>query len=133
MPDYNVIMVRVMKQCIPDSYTRAGTMKRSGESIVLEIHGGHYYLMKSDCILLTSGQSAGLVTGTGEEEGCVWLSPVREAKKKDLVSNIQGRIFVVSWREVQRLINGQIHLAKILEYSLKDKSGSLASLPVLQK
>ena len=122
-----------MKQCIPDSYTRAGTIKSSGESIVLEINGGLYYLMKSDIALLSSGQSAGLVLHTGEEEGCAWLSPVRESKKKDLVSNLHGRIYVVSWREVQRIINGQIHLAKIFEYSLKEKSSLPVSIQVLQK
>jgi hypothetical protein len=126
-------MVRVMKQCISDSYTRAGTMKRCGESIVLEINGGLNYLMKSDFTLLSSGQSAGLVTQTGEEEGCAWLSPVRETKKIDLVSNLHGRIYIVSWREVQRIINKQIHLAKIFEYSLKEKSSLPVSFKVLQK
>jgi len=125
-------MVRVMKKCIPDSYTRAGTMKRSGESIVLEINGDLFYLMISDYLLLSSGQSAGLVTGTGEEDGCAWLSPVREDKKKDFVSTIYGRIYVVSWREVQRIINGQIHIAKIFEYSLKDRALPFP-LQVLQK
>jgi hypothetical protein len=122
-----------MMKCIPDSYTRAGTMKRSGESIVLEINGGLFYLMKSDYLLLSSGQSAGLVTDTGEEEGCAWLSPVREDKKKDFVSTIHGGIYVVSWREVQRIINGQIHVAKIFEYSQKDKSLVPVSMQVLQK
>jgi hypothetical protein len=122
-----------MMQRIPDSYIRAGTMKRSGEGIVLEIGGGTYYLLKSDCVLLSSGQSAGLVNNSGEEEGCAWLSPVREAKKKDLVSNLHGRIYVVSWREVQRILNGQVHLAKVLEYAMKDRSGIPPGVPFIQK
>ena len=36
-------------------------------------------------ILLSSGQSAGIVNEAGEEEGCAWLSPIREERKKDLV------------------------------------------------
>jgi hypothetical protein len=122
-----------MKQIISDSYTRAGTMKRSGEGIALEIREGTFYLMRSECNQLSSGQSAGLLNEAGEEEGCAWLSPVREPKKKDLVSNLHGRIYVVSWREVQRIMNGQVHLAKVLEYSMKERSGISPPAPVLQK
>jgi hypothetical protein len=126
-------MVRVMKQHISDSYTKAGIMKKSGESIVLEIGDNRYYLMRSDYILLSSGQSAGLVNEAGEEEGCAWLSPIREERKKDLISNLHGRIYIVSWREVQRILNGQVHLAKVLEYSMKEKTGLLPPFQVAQK
>jgi hypothetical protein len=112
-----------MKQVIPDSYTKAGAMKRSGEGIVLKIENMNYYILPTDITRLAEGRSAGLVNGSGEEEGCAWLSPVRETEKKDLVSNLHGRIFVVSWREVQRILKGQVHLAKVLEYSMKEKSG----------
>ncbi|MEI7432949.1 MAG: hypothetical protein WCJ93_01720 [Methanomicrobiales archaeon] len=122
-----------MKQLISDSYTRAGTMNMSGEAIVLEIGGGTLYLIKSDCILLSSGQSAGVINEAGDEEGCAWLSPVREAKKKDLVFNLHGRIYVVSWREVQRIMNGQVHLAKVLEYSMKERPGITPPATVLPK
>jgi len=133
MPDNIFGKVSVMKQRISDSYTRAGSMKRSGVAIVLELREGTFYLMKSDYILLSSGQSAGIINDAGEEEGCAWLSPVREAKKKDLVFNLHGRIYVVSWREVQRITNGQVHLAKVLEYSMKEISGIPAAVPVVQK
>jgi hypothetical protein len=122
-----------MKQLISDSNTHAGTMNISGEAIVLEISGGTFYLIKSDCNLLSSGQSAGIINDTGEEEGCAWLSPVRETKKKDLVFNLHGRIYVVRWREVQRILNGQVHTAKILEYSMKERPGIALSMTVLQK
>jgi hypothetical protein len=112
-------MVRAVKQCIPDPYTKAGTLKRCGEGIVLEISGGRFYLLNSDSVQLSSGQSAGLMNDAGEEEGNAWLSPLREEKKQDLVSNIHGRIFVVRWREVQRIMNGQIHIAKVLEYTIE--------------
>ena len=85
-----------MKQVNSDSYTKAGTMKRNGESIVLELGDARFYLMSADYSLLSSGQSAVLVNGVGEEEGCAWLSPIRDAKKKDFVSNLHGRIYVVS-------------------------------------
>lgn len=110
-----------MKPMISGSYTKVGTLKRSGEGIVLEMGDLRFYLMKSDYVLLSTGQSAGLVNDSGEEVGCAWLSPVWEMKKKDLVSNLHGRIFVVSWREVQRIMNGKIHLAKVLEYSSERK------------
>jgi len=126
-------MVRGMKQGISDSYTKAGTLKKSGEGIVLEIRSGTFYLMTSDCILLSSGQSAGLINSAGEEAGCAWLSPIREEKKKDLVANLHGRIYVVSWREVQRIMNGQVHLAKVLEYSIKERTGISSAVPVIQK
>jgi hypothetical protein len=126
-------MVRVMKQLISESNTRAGTMNISGKAIVLEIRGGTFYLIKTDCNLLSSGQSAGIINDAGEEEGCAWLSPVRETKKIDLVFNLHGRIYVVSWREVQRILNGQVHLAKILEYSMKERPGINPSDMVLQK
>jgi hypothetical protein len=122
-----------MKQFISDSYTQAGTMKKSGESIVLELRGGTFYLMESDCVLLSSEQSAGIINDAGEEEGCAWLSPVREAKKKDIIFNLHGRIYVVSWREVQRIMNGHIHLAKVLEYSMKGRSGISPAARVVQK
>jgi hypothetical protein len=133
MPVYISGKVRVMKQLNSDSYTRAGTINMSGEAIVLNIRGGACYLIKSDCTLLSSGQSAGIINDAGEEEGCAWLSPVREAKKKDLVINLHGRIYVVSWREVQRIMNGQVHLAKVLEYSMKERPGINPSAEVLQK
>ena len=107
----------MMKPVVSGSYTKVGTLKRSGEGIVFEMCDLRFYLMKSDYVLLSTGQSAGLVNDSGEEEGCAWLSPVRETKKKDLVSNLHGRIYVVSWREVQRIMNGHLHLAKVLEYS----------------
>jgi len=122
-----------MKQHISDSYTKVGTMKKSGESIVLEIEDIRFYLMRSDYALLSSGQSAGLVSESGEEEGCAWLSPIREERKKDLVSNLHGRIYVVSWREVQRILNGQVHLSRVFEYSMKGKNGVQLSLQVIQK
>jgi hypothetical protein len=122
-----------MKQLVSESYTKAGTMKMRGEGIVLEIREGTFYLMKSDCFLLSAGQSAGLFNNNGEEEGCAWLSPIREAKKKDLVFTLHGILYVVSWREVQRIINGQVHLAKVLQYSMKDRSGILPITPLLQK
>ena len=122
-----------MTQRTSDPYTRAGTMKKSGEAIVLEIWGETFYLIKSDCIQLSSGQSAGIINDAGDEEGCAWLSPVREAKKKDLVFNLGCRIYVVSWREVQRILNGQVHLAKIFEYVMKDRPGIPPAVPFLQK
>lgn len=122
-----------MKQLISDSYTHAGTMKKSGESFVLELRGGTFYLMKSDCILLSSDQSAGIINDAGEEEGCAWLSPVREPKKKDIIFNLHGRIYVVSWREVQRIMNGHVHLAKVQEYSLKERSGMPSSSRGIQQ
>jgi hypothetical protein len=133
MPVYISGKVRVMKQLNSDSYTRAGTINMSGGAIVLNIRGGACYLIKSDCTLLSSGQSAGIINDAGEEEGCAWLSPVREEKKKDLVFNLHGRIYVVSWREVQRIMNGQVHLAKVLEYSMKERPGINPSAEVLQK
>ncbi len=122
-----------MKQRISDSYTKAGIMKKSGESIVLEIGVTRYYLMRSDYVVLASGQSAGIVSEAGEEEGCAWLSPIREERKKDLVSILHGRIYIVSWREVQRILNGQVHLAKILEYSMKEKTGLSTVVQVAEK
>ncbi len=108
-------------------------MKKSGESIVLELRGGTFYLMKSDYTLLSSDQSAGIINDTGEEEGCAWLSPVREAKKKDIIFNLHGRVYVVSWREVQRIMNGHVHLAKVLEYTVKERSGILPSARGIQQ
>lgn len=108
-------------------------MKKSGESIVLETNSGTCYLMESDFLLLLSGQSAGLVNENGEEEGCAWLSPLREPKKKDLVLNLHCRIYVMSWREVQRIMNGQVHLAKLYEYSMKEKPVTIPGVPAFSR
>lgn len=121
-----------MKQLISGSYTKIGTMKRSGEGIVLEIGDIRYYLMKPDYNFLSTGQSTGLVNDAGEEEGCAWLSPVRESKKKELVSSLHGRIYVVNWRKAQRIMNGQVHLANVFEYSIKERDEMRPILSAVQ-
>jgi len=97
-------------------YRNAGVLKKAGESLLFEIDSVAYYLMGSELAGLCGGQPALLVSGSGDEEGTAWLSPVRESRKIDLNLYVRGCIFTVRWREVQRIQNGQVHLARVMEY-----------------
>jgi hypothetical protein len=109
------------------SYTIIGIMKKTSGVIVIELPEGEFHLTSPDMALLPAGQPALVISSTGDEEGGAWLSPVCEAKKKDLVMNIHGHIYVTGWREVQRILTGTIHRAKVLEFNLPEKETGMLS------
>jgi hypothetical protein len=105
-----------MKQNLSSSYRRAGTVKRQGSGIILELPEGCYYLTPEDTLLLRSNKPASIIDGAGEIWGCAWLSPIQETKKKDIVATIRDRIYVVSLAEAVRLLAGSVHAVALSEY-----------------
>jgi hypothetical protein len=122
-----------MKKTILNTYSKAGVMKKSGEGLLLELPGDRYYLTAPDIMILVSDQPAGIINSTGDEEGCAWLSPLREARKLDFVASLHGHIYVIRWREVQRLLSGKAHLASVLEYHMPERDEGWSSGPVSVK
>jgi hypothetical protein len=114
-----------MKQNLCSSYRRAGTVKRNGSGIILELPEGCYYLTPEDTLLLKSDKPVSIIDGAGEIWGCAWLSPIHDRKKKDIIATIRDRIYVVNLPELARLLAGSVHTVVLSEYRHKGECGLL--------
>ncbi|KQC08485.1 MAG: hypothetical protein APR55_03040 [Methanolinea sp. SDB] len=106
-----------MRQKVSGSYTRAGTARRCGRGLALEIAGVEYYITPEDLPSLMSERPADVVNEMGEQEGSAWLSPVIQKKKQELTALIQNRLYVLSLKDISRLQYGIRNIAKIHEYN----------------
>ena len=106
----------IMRQKESGSYTKAGTARRCGKGLVMEIAGVQYYITPDDFPSLAFERPAEVVNDRGEQEGSAWLSPVIQQKKEELTALIQDRLYVLSLKDINRLQDGIRHIARIVEY-----------------
>lgn len=105
-----------MRQKESGSYTRAGTARRCGRGLAMEIAGVQYFITPDDFPSLMFERPAEVVNDRGEQEGSAWLSPVIHQKKEELTALIQDRLYVLSLKDINRLQDGIRHIARINEY-----------------
>ena len=106
----------IMRQKVSGSYTRAGTARRCGRGLALEIAGVEYFITPEDFPSLIFERPAEVVNERGEQEGSAWLSPVIQQKKQELTALIQNRLYVLSLKDINRLHYGIRRIARINEY-----------------
>ena len=98
------------------TYTRAGTARRSGRGLSIEIAGARYFIVPEDIPALQFHRSVEVVDPSGEREGTAWLSPLHGAKKEDLTALIRQHLYVVGYRDLSRILSGHTPLAPVREY-----------------
>lgn len=98
------------------SYTHAGSARRSGRGLSLEISGSRYFIVPEDIPALLVCRPVDVVDHQGEREGTAWLSPIIGARKQDLTTLIERRLYVVGYRDLNRLLGGYSGAAQVREY-----------------
>jgi len=98
------------------AYTRAGTARRSGRGLSMEIAGSRYFITPEDIPPLLFNRSVEVVDPAGEREGTAWLSPILGSKKRELNALIQQKLYVVGYRDLNRILAGQLMMAPVKEY-----------------
>lgn len=98
------------------AYTRAGTARRSGRGLSMEIAGSRYFITPEDIPPLLFHRSVEVVDPAGEREGTAWLSPILGPKKQELTALIQQKLYVVGYRDLNRILEGQAMMAPVKEY-----------------
>lgn len=98
------------------TYTRAGTARRSGRGLSIEIAGVRYFIVPEDIPSLLFHRSVEVVDPSGEREGTAWLSPLHGPKKEDLTALIRQHLYVVGYRDLSRILDGDSLLAPVKEY-----------------
>lgn len=98
------------------SYTPAGTARRSGRGLSMEISGARYFIVPDDIPSLMVCRPVDVVDHAGEREGTAWLSPILGAKKQDLTALIRQNLYVVGYRDLHRLLDGCSPVAPVREY-----------------
>lgn len=98
------------------SYTPAGTARRSGRGLFMEISGARYFIVPEDIPALMVCRPVDVVDHAGEREGTAWLSPILGAKKQDLTALIRQNLYVVGYRDLSRLLSGFSPAAPVREY-----------------
>jgi hypothetical protein len=98
------------------SYTRAGTARRSGRGLSLEVSGAQYFITPEDIPSLMIHHPVDIVDHGGEREGTAWLSPILDSRKRDLTALIRQRLYVVGYRDLSRILNGYSQTAQVKEY-----------------
>ncbi|MDD1706632.1 MAG: hypothetical protein LUO81_00340 [Methanoregulaceae archaeon] len=97
-------------------YTRAGTARRSGRGLSIELSGARYFITPDDIPALMIHHPVDIVDQGGELEGTAWLSPILDTKKQDLTAVIRQRLYVVGYRDLSRILNGRSQTAPVKEY-----------------
>jgi hypothetical protein len=105
-----------MVKVVSVSYTRAGTARRSGRGLSMEISDARYFITPEDIPALMFHHSVEIVDQRGEREGTAWLSPILDSKKQDLTALISHRLYVVGYRDLSRILNGHSQTAPVKEY-----------------
>ncbi len=98
------------------SYTRAGTARRSGRGLSMEISGAQYFITPDDIPALMIHHPVDIVDQGGEREGTAWLSPILDSRKRDLTALIRQRLYVVGCRDLSRILNGCSQTVPVKEY-----------------
>ena len=98
------------------TYTRAGTARRSGRGLSIEIAGARYFIVPDDIPTLLFHRSVEVVDPSGEREGTAWLSPLHGPKKEDLTALIRHHLYVIAYRDFNRILAGHVLLAPVREY-----------------
>jgi hypothetical protein len=105
-----------MRKAMGETYSNAGILKRAGRGLVMDIAGAEFFLVQEDLRALMSNQMADIVNGIGDAQGVSWLSPLITAKKKDMTSLIDRRIYIVDYRGFSRVMHGDRNHSVIREY-----------------
>ncbi len=113
-------MVFLMRLKTHTIYTRAGSARRCGKGLVMEIAGSNYHLTKEAIPALLMDQAADMLDDSGEQDGVAWLSPMIYPEKHELSALIRDQVFVVGYREMTRVLQGKQTKAVIREYHGKD-------------
>jgi hypothetical protein len=98
------------------SYTHAGTARRSGRGLFMEISGARYFIVPEDIQVLLGCRPVEVVDHAGEREGTAWLSPILDAKKQDLTALIRQHLYVVAYRDLHRILEGGSPSVPVREY-----------------
>ena len=98
------------------AYTRAGTARRSGRGLSMEIAGSRYFILPDDIPPLLFHRSVEIVDPAGEREGTAWLSPILGPKKRELAALIQQNLYVIGYRDLNRVLTGMVQVVPVKEY-----------------
>jgi hypothetical protein len=98
------------------SYTRAGTARRSGRGLSMEISGARYFITPEDIPALMVHRMVEVVDQSGEREGTAWLSPILDPRKQDLTALISRHLYVVGYRDLSRVLDGYTPMVPVKEY-----------------
>ncbi len=98
------------------AYTRAGTARRSGRGLSMDIAGSRYFIIPEDIPPLLFHRSVEIVDPAGEHEGTAWLSPIIGPKKHELNALIQQNLYVIGYRDLNRVLAGDALMAPVKEY-----------------
>jgi hypothetical protein len=98
------------------AYTRAGTARRSGRGLSMEIAGSRYFILPEDIPPLLINRSVEVVDPAGEREGTAWLSPILGPEKRELAALIQQNLYVIGYRDLNRILAGQVLMVTVKEY-----------------
>jgi len=98
------------------AYTRAGTARRSGRGLSMEIAGSRYFIIPEDIPPLLFHRSVEVVDPAGEREGTAWLSPILGSKKRELNAVIQQKLYVIGYHDLNRILAGRAMMAPVKEY-----------------
>ena len=98
------------------AYTRAGTARRSGRGLSMDIAGSRYFIIPEDIPPLLFHRSVEVVDPAGEREGTAWLSPILGSKKTELAALIQQNLYIICYRDLNRILAGQVLMVSVKEY-----------------
>ncbi|MDD1707178.1 MAG: hypothetical protein LUO81_03170 [Methanoregulaceae archaeon] len=105
-----------MAKVVSVAYTRAGTARRSGRGLSIEISGAQYFITPEDIPALMYHYPVAIVDQGGEREGTAWLSPIIDPRKRDLTALIQQHLYVIGYRDLSRILDGQTQTTPVMEY-----------------
>jgi hypothetical protein len=82
----------------------------------MEIAGSNYHLTQEAIPALLMDQTADVLDDSGEQEGVAWLSPMIYPEKHELSALIRNQVFVIGYREMNRVLHGEQTRALVREY-----------------
>jgi hypothetical protein len=82
----------------------------------MEIAGSRYFITPDDIPPLLFHRSVEIVDPAGEREGTAWLSPILGQKKQELTALIQQKLYVVGYRDLNRILAGQALMVPVKEF-----------------
>ncbi|HNQ25991.1 MAG TPA: hypothetical protein PKG69_04650, partial [Methanoregulaceae archaeon] len=98
------------------TYTRAGTARRSGNGLSMDIAGSQYFIVPDDVPSLFFHKSVDVVDPAGEREGTAWLSPIHGPEKHELTTLIERHLYVIGYRDLGRIFAGDAIAVPVREY-----------------
>lgn len=82
----------------------------------MDIAGVNYYVTHEGIPDLLRDQTAEVIDESGEQEGIAWLSPMIYPEKHEFSALIRNQIFVIGYREMNRVLHGEQTKALVREY-----------------